>query len=109
MVDPGRLAAVSVFGDREEFFYSEEFLIRAQKLAGSMNACALDFYARAENWKYLPADAEVIVFPNTVFRHPGGNSGVRHLCRVGLEWRRGCSLLSGRFGRVCRVAAIRRS
>ncbi|OGI67906.1 hypothetical protein A2738_03605 [Candidatus Nomurabacteria bacterium RIFCSPHIGHO2_01_FULL_42_15] len=105
MVDPERLTTVSVFEEKESILDGEEFLARAQKL-DSMNACAFDFYSKPENWKYLPKDAEIIVFPKTVFRGSHGNRFVGYLCRVGSKWYRDFHCLSSRFDRSFRVAVL---
>ena len=105
MVDPARLTTASVFKEGEDVLGGEMFIARAQKL-DSMNACAFDFYAKPENWKYLPKDADVIVFTKTVFRHSGGGRGARFLLRDGSEWDRHYGWLNGGFSRFFRVAVL---
>ncbi len=104
-VDPSRFATASVFEEKEQYLDGEEYILRAQKL-DSMNACAFDFYARPENWKYLPKDVEVIVFPKTVFRDSDGDRYVRYLCCDGAKWYRDCHWLGLRFNRRFRVAVL---
>ena len=120
MVDPSRLSTVTVFEGEEEVLNGETYLSRAQRLDSSMNACALDFYARPENWKYLPTDVDVIVFPKTVFRdsdgyrvfpktvfrNSDGNRCVRYLYRRGSTWYRYYDWLDSRFSRNYRVAVL---
>lgn len=106
MIDPARLGTVSVFQDGEEELDGEEYIARAEKVEGAMNACASDFYAKPENWKYLPKDADIIVFPKTIFRNSDSDRYVRCLYRIGLEWHRGCSWLEHRFGRNYLVAVL---
>lgn len=106
MIDPSKLVATDVFKEGEEYLEGEEFLVRAQKIDGSMNACAFDFYSKPENWKYLPKDVDVIVFPKTVFRSSRGRRCVRFICRRGAEWDRLNRWLVSRFGRLCRVASL---
>lgn len=106
MVDPSKLTTESVFEEGEEVLDGEVYIARAQKLPGAMNACAFDFYAKPENWKYLPADVDVIVFPKTIFRDPHGHRFVRYLYRHGAGWRRHYRWLDGGFGRRIRVAVL---
>ncbi len=107
MVDPAKLATEAVFQKNELYLNGEEFVARAQKLEGAMNACAFDFYARSENWKYLPEkDVDIIVFPNTVFRGSDGDRFVRYLYRGGLEWDRNFHWLDYGFGCRYRVAVL---
>ncbi len=101
-VDPSRFATANVFEKKEEYLDGEEYILRAQKL-DSMNACAFDFYA---NWKYLPKDVEVIVFPKTVFRSSDGRRYVRCLFCRGARWLRDYRWLGSRFGRGFRVAVL---
>ena len=107
VIDPSQLAASNVFADGENILDGEEYITRAQKLEGSMNACALDFYAKPENWKYLPKDVDVLVFPQTVFRNSGGNRCVRYLYSCfGSEWNQRCDWIGGKFVRRSRVAVL---
>jgi hypothetical protein len=71
-----------------------------------LNACAFDFYAQPENWKYLPNNVDVIVFPKTVFHSSSGNRYVWSLYRSGSAWNRSCHWLGGRFYRGSRVAVL---
>lgn len=103
--DPSRLTTANVFAEGESVLEGEQYLARAQKL-DSMNACAFDFYAKPENWKYLPKDVDVIVFPQTVFRGSDGNRYVRYLYRNGLKWNRNYKWLDNRFNRDYRVAVL---
>ncbi|TSC61732.1 MAG: hypothetical protein G01um101448_131 [Parcubacteria group bacterium Gr01-1014_48] len=104
MINPQRLSSASVFVENDEkLLNGEEYLARAQKL-NSLNACALDFYARPENWKYLPSNINVIVFPKTVFRDSRGDRCVRYLYRDGSAWFRDYYWLAYRFDRDYRVA-----
>lgn len=105
MIDPTKLAMASVFQEREEALNGEVFVTRAQKL-DSMNACAFDFYSRPENWKYLPKDVEVIVFPKTVFRNSDGSRYMGCLYRFGARWDRVYRWLGGRFDRHGQVAVL---
>jgi len=105
MIDPERLATANVFGGGESYIDGETFIARAQKL-DSMNACAFDFCAKPENWKYLPKDADVIVFTKTVFRYSDGSRYVRYLYRNGLEWNRRYRRLGDGFRRDDRVAVL---
>lgn len=105
MVDPSKFATADVFAEGEEVLEGLEFIRRAQAL-NSMNACAFDFYSKPENWKYLPKDVDVIVFPQTEFRDAFGRRCVRCLSRDGSKWRRNCYWVGFRFGRVCRVAVL---
>ncbi|KKQ03871.1 MAG: hypothetical protein US12_C0013G0009 [Parcubacteria group bacterium GW2011_GWA2_36_24] len=105
MVDPERLTTISVFGEKENTLDGEDFIARAQKL-DSMNACAFDFYAKPENWKYLPKDVDVIVFPKTVFCYSLGYRFVRSLCRDGAGWGRCYDWLDDGFLRRYRVAVL---
>ncbi len=105
MIDPARFAVADIFQKGEDALDGEEFIVRAQKL-DSMNACAFDFYSRPENWKYLPTDVEVIVFPKTVFRRSGGDRCAGYLYRDGSGWDRYYYWLYGRFDRACRVAVL---
>lgn len=104
MIDPSKLATASVFEEGEDTLDGEEYITRAQKLEGSMNACAFDFYAKPENWKYLP-QVDVIVFPKTIFRNSGSRRCVRYLCRGGAGWGR-CYWLGGGFNRDFRVGVL---
>ncbi len=94
-----------VFQEGEDVLDGEEFIARAQKL-DSMNACGFDFYSKPENWKYLPKDVDVIVFPQTVFRDSDGVRCVGYLCRDGAKWRRGYRWLDSGFDRYYRVAVL---
>ena len=105
IIDPSKLTTVSVFKDGEDVLEGEEFITRAQKL-NSMNACAFDFCAQPENWKYLPKGVDVIVFPQTEFRHADGYRCVRYLYRRGAGWNRDYFWIDRRFGRVCAVAVL---
>lgn len=102
---PSKLTTASVFKEGEEVLEGEEYIARAQAL-NSLNACAFDFYAKPENWKYLPRDADVIVFPKTIFRDPRGGRIVRYLCRRGAKWQRDYCWVDGRFRRHRRVAVL---
>lgn len=106
MVEPGKIVTIGVFAEDEKFIEGEEFLTRAQKLPGAMNACAFDFYAKPENWKCLPQGVDVVVFPNTVFRRSDGRRYVRCLCRYGAEWGRDYYWLRRRFDRYDLVASL---
>ncbi|TSC66965.1 MAG: hypothetical protein G01um101472_576 [Parcubacteria group bacterium Gr01-1014_72] len=108
MVDPSHLSTETVLGEGEDCLDGEEYIARAQKIEGAMNACAFDFYSRPENWKYLPKDVDVIIFSNTIFRRSDGGRYVRYLVRDGAWWRRGFSWLSDRFNRHDRVARARK-
>lgn len=107
VIDPSKLTVASVFADRKEkdVLEGEEFIIRAQKL-NSMNACAFDFYAKPENWKYLPKNVDAIVFPQTVFRGSYGNRCVRCLYRSGAGWVLNYIWLDGRFDHNYLVAVL---
>ncbi len=105
MTDPTRFATANVFEDKEGELEGEEYILRAQKL-DSLNACAFDFYAKPENWKYLPKDVDVIVFPKTIFRFSGDNRFVRYLYCRGAKWSRDYRWLVNRFNRFCRVAVL---
>ncbi len=104
-IDPARIVATDVFLDGEDVLEGEEYMTRALKL-DSMNACAFDFYAKPENWKYLPKDVDVLVFPKTEFRDSSGDRCVGYLYRSGSEWNRHCGCVDFRFDRDCRVAAL---
>lgn len=105
IVDPARLTTAQVLEDGEENIDCKEFIARANKL-DSMNACAFDFYSKPENWKYLPCDVNVIVFPKTVFRHSDGGRCVRFLYRDGAEWNLYYCWLDYGFDRHDRVAVL---
>src|SRR3989344_2067366 len=105
VIDPARLSAVDVFREGEEVLNGDEYMTRVQAL-DSMKAWALDFYAKPENWKYLPEDGDVIVFPKTEFRYSNGDRFVRSLYRDGAEWIRYYDLVGSRFGRGDRVAVL---
>ncbi len=105
MIDPARFATISVFEKGEDILDGEEFIARAQKL-DSMNACAFDFYSKPENWRYLPTDVDVIVFPKTIFRRSDGDRCVWCLYRHGSEWHRHDRWLAYRFARHHRVAVL---
>ena len=100
-----RIVATDVFLGGEDVLEGEEYMTRALKL-DSMNACAFDFYAKPENWKYLPKDVDVLVFPKTEFRYSSGRRCVRCLYRDGSGWGRVYCCVDGRFDRDCRVAAL---
>lgn len=106
MIEPSKLSTASVFESEETVLDGEEYLIRAQALSGSMNACAFDFYARRENWKYLPGDVDVVVFPKTVFRSLDGYRYVSYLYRDGSRWNRYYHWLGYGFSRRCWVAVL---
>lgn len=84
MIQPRQVRALSVFEEGEGFL-DEEFVIRAQKL-NSMNVCAFEFYAKRENWEYLPTDASTLVFPKTLFFQSPFCRYVRILHRNGSIW-----------------------
>ena len=109
MVDPSKLSTPSVFAEGEEVLEGKEYLARAQKLPGSANACAFDFYSKPENWKYLPKEdtgVNVIVFPQTVFRRSCGRHCVRCLYRDGAEWLRLYYWIGHGFSRRFQVAVL---
>lgn len=107
MVDPSAVIAEDIFlGTDGDYLSGEDFVSRGQAQEGSANACAFDFYARPENWKYLvniPEEVTVLVFTSTVFRSSDGRSYVRYLIRDGAEWDRDYIWLDDRFNRHCRV------
>lgn len=87
MVDPAKLTTVNVSKIGEFVTAVEVFVDRAQKLPGAMNACMFDFYAKWQNWKYLPTNVSTIFFPNTIFR--GRVRSMRYVCflqRDGISW-----------------------
>ena len=105
VIDPSKIVAEDIFGG-EDSLDGEEFIRRGQALAGSMNACAFDFYSRKENWKYLPEGVDVIVFTQTIFRDSDGRRSVECLYRRGAGWNRDCRWLRYGFLRDCRVARL---
>ncbi|MFA6536696.1 MAG: hypothetical protein WC250_03150 [Candidatus Paceibacterota bacterium] len=86
VVDPSRLATVDVFdGGEVPHNNVRELIARGQKLPGAMNACMFDFYAKWENWKYLPKNVSRIVFPNTIFCSIWGSHGYNSVCYLGYD------------------------
>lgn len=110
MVDPAKLIVADVFRAGEDSLKGEEFIRRAQALPGVMNACALDFFAQSENWKYLPKGDNWIVFAGTIFCNGVGNMDnnhyVRSISRLGRGWDTTFGWLSDFWHRDCRVAVL---
>jgi|SRR3989344_900877 len=100
--DPSRFSTAVVFKEGEEVLEGKEFIKRAQEL-DSMGRREFYFYSKSENWKYLPKDDDVIVFPRAVFYTLHGRS-VGALYRQGSEWYPDHDLLTLVFNRLCRVA-----
>ncbi|MES2088004.1 MAG: hypothetical protein V4467_03370 [Patescibacteria group bacterium] len=105
-VNPSKFALTDVLKDGEKVIDGDDFLLRAQAVPGSMNACAFDFYAKEQNWKYLPRNVEVVVFPNTVFCHWDGDRHVACLFRKGVEWERVPHCLKSKVDREFLVASF---
>lgn len=106
MVDPTKISVRNVLNHGEDRLAAKEFLERARRLRGAMNACAFDFYSKSDNWKYLPREAHLIVFPNTVFRGFDREFYVPYLYQYGVKWVRQFFHLKRMFDSSCLVAAL---
>ncbi len=102
----GKLTAICIHKEGEEWLPGDEYLRRGrEKSGGRATQEAFDFYSKPENWNLLPDDVDVIVFPDSEF-DSGDFHDVRCLCRSGAEWDPSYNWVGLRFDRRNRVAVL---